>query len=245
METGKTTKPALPAGRYLKYAIGEIVLVIIGILIALQISNWNEDRVSNITTNNYLKALVNEIEKNVNWIESDIKRVHQDIKESANSLKQLNIPEAKFHSDSLIRSAMDTRPIYKSILSKSTFNDLINAGVLKNLKNVELKDRILSIEPYIESCYESSKKAENAWDSYQLPYLLKNNNVSSNWDSISGVKIYKVPFKIKRDAFVHNYDYANILSLRMKMMDNYELQLTNTKKAFIEISDEIKNHLKN
>ena len=27
---------------YLKYAIGEIVLVIIGILIALQINNWNE-----------------------------------------------------------------------------------------------------------------------------------------------------------------------------------------------------------
>ena len=31
-------------GKYLKYAIGEIVLVVIGILIALQINNWNEDR---------------------------------------------------------------------------------------------------------------------------------------------------------------------------------------------------------
>ena len=30
--------------KYLKYAIGEIVLVVIGILIALQINNWNEDR---------------------------------------------------------------------------------------------------------------------------------------------------------------------------------------------------------
>ena len=31
-------------GKYLKYAIGEIVLVVIGILIALSINNWNEDR---------------------------------------------------------------------------------------------------------------------------------------------------------------------------------------------------------
>ena len=31
-------------GKYLKYAIGEILLVVIGILIALQINNWNEDR---------------------------------------------------------------------------------------------------------------------------------------------------------------------------------------------------------
>jgi len=37
METGKT-------GKYLKYAIGEIVLVVIGILIALSINNWNENR---------------------------------------------------------------------------------------------------------------------------------------------------------------------------------------------------------
>ena len=35
IEKGKTTN-------YLKYAIGEIVLVVIGILIALQINNWNE-----------------------------------------------------------------------------------------------------------------------------------------------------------------------------------------------------------
>ena len=31
-------------GKYLKYAIGEIILVVIGILIALQINNWNERR---------------------------------------------------------------------------------------------------------------------------------------------------------------------------------------------------------
>ena len=31
-------------GKYLKYAIGEIILVVIGILIALQINNWNEVR---------------------------------------------------------------------------------------------------------------------------------------------------------------------------------------------------------
>ena len=34
-------------GRYLRYAVGEILLVVIGILIALQVSNWNEQRKSN------------------------------------------------------------------------------------------------------------------------------------------------------------------------------------------------------
>jgi len=36
---GKTTN-------YLKYAVGEIVLVVIGILIALQINNWNSERIN-------------------------------------------------------------------------------------------------------------------------------------------------------------------------------------------------------
>ena len=34
-------------GKYFKYAIGEIILVVIGILIALQINNWNSQRLSN------------------------------------------------------------------------------------------------------------------------------------------------------------------------------------------------------
>jgi hypothetical protein len=43
-QAGKTGKPAFAAGRYFKYAIGEIILVVIGILIALQINNWNEEQ---------------------------------------------------------------------------------------------------------------------------------------------------------------------------------------------------------
>jgi siroheme synthase (precorrin-2 oxidase/ferrochelatase) len=37
-------KKTSPAGRYLLYALGEILLVVVGILIALQVDNWNEDR---------------------------------------------------------------------------------------------------------------------------------------------------------------------------------------------------------
>ena len=52
METGKTT-------RYFKYAIGEIILVVIGILIALQINNWNQNRVNS----NKEKLLLSELNK--------------------------------------------------------------------------------------------------------------------------------------------------------------------------------------
>lgn len=45
-------------GKYFKYAIGEIVLVVIGILIALQINNWNQNRIENKEVKSYLNNLI-------------------------------------------------------------------------------------------------------------------------------------------------------------------------------------------
>ena len=53
-QNGKFSKPASPAGRYFIYAIGEIVLVVIGILIALQINNWNETKKDDKALKEYL-----------------------------------------------------------------------------------------------------------------------------------------------------------------------------------------------
>ena len=67
--SGSIKKPASPvsggqsfwrrrAGRYLLYAIGEIALVVIGILIALQINNWNEWRKDRITEKHTLESIL-------------------------------------------------------------------------------------------------------------------------------------------------------------------------------------------
>ena len=50
--------------KYLIYALGEIILVVIGILIALQINNWNENRKNKKIERNYLISLVEEFEFN-------------------------------------------------------------------------------------------------------------------------------------------------------------------------------------
>ena len=48
--------------KYLLYAIGEIILVVIGILIALQINNWNEARKNNMTESDYYCRLLEDFE---------------------------------------------------------------------------------------------------------------------------------------------------------------------------------------
>nr|WP_321230725.1 DUF6090 family protein [uncultured Psychroserpens sp.] len=52
-------------GKYFKYAIGEIILVVIGILIALQINNWNKKRKINNEIESVFSLLEQELETNI------------------------------------------------------------------------------------------------------------------------------------------------------------------------------------
>ncbi|WP_411768153.1 DUF6090 family protein [Winogradskyella sp. A3E31] len=65
MEKGKTS-------RYLKYAIGEIILVVIGILIALQINNWNEEKETTRKTNKLLEDVLQDLEFDIKVIQETL-----------------------------------------------------------------------------------------------------------------------------------------------------------------------------
>ncbi|SFO05661.1 hypothetical protein SAMN04488519_103258 [Algoriphagus ornithinivorans] len=66
-------------GKYLKYAIGEIVLVVIGILIALQINNWNQQRILEKQSQQVLLNLREEIKENKTELESAIEFLKQRV----------------------------------------------------------------------------------------------------------------------------------------------------------------------
>ncbi|MDT0622020.1 DUF6090 family protein [Croceitalea vernalis] len=62
-------------GKYLKYAIGEIILVVIGILIALQINNWNENKKEDKAEIALIEQLINDLEKDAESLETLIPQV--------------------------------------------------------------------------------------------------------------------------------------------------------------------------
>ncbi len=66
MEKNKT-------GKYFKYAIGEIVLVVIGILIALSINNWNESRKQSTLEKEFLTSIKNDLKQDKAFIQVVIK----------------------------------------------------------------------------------------------------------------------------------------------------------------------------
>ena len=61
--------------KYLKYAIGEIVLVVIGILIALQINTWNQDRLNKAYEQKMLRELVEDLKLDTTFLNVQFKRI--------------------------------------------------------------------------------------------------------------------------------------------------------------------------
>tara|TARA_R110002072_G_scaffold22615_1_gene79207 strand:+ start:24858 stop:25613 length:756 start_codon:yes stop_codon:yes gene_type:complete len=131
--------------KYLLYAIGEIILVVIGILIALQINNWNENRKSAKQENLYLKRLLSENKEDINTFKSNITDLKKGIETIENLSKALNTNETSERE--LIAAANDffgygsIYPIFTS--STSTFDDLSSTGNLKDIKNSELRDQLV------------------------------------------------------------------------------------------------------
>ena len=67
--------------KYLRYAIGEILLVVIGILIALQINNWNENRKQSELKTVYISRLVSDIQQdtlNIQIIKKQTEEAQED-----------------------------------------------------------------------------------------------------------------------------------------------------------------------
>jgi hypothetical protein len=84
-ETGSPAEASAKAGKYLRYAIGEILLVMIGILLALQVNNWNEKRKTEEKELKLLIELKDDLIETKNDLLTDIDRI-SPILETTNSL---------------------------------------------------------------------------------------------------------------------------------------------------------------
>ncbi len=92
-------------GKYLTYAIGEIILVVIGILIALSINNWNENNKLEKETYKVLLQIRDEYSRNQNELKVKIEQ-HKYVKASVDELSELVRPNPKEIEKSKLDSLM-------------------------------------------------------------------------------------------------------------------------------------------
>ena len=147
---GKTKK-------YLKYAVGEIILVVIGIMIALQLNNWNENRKNQDLVNIYKSELVNDLLMDVNHFtfHLDLAKEENRIIDSLRTI--LNHPNANMDTlNTIVRKSLTFFKREKwmmlatteyPIISDNTFQSLQSSGQITLLNN-QLQEEIASFYGY-------------------------------------------------------------------------------------------------
>lgn len=123
-------------GKYLKYAIGEIFLVVIGILIALQINNWNEDRKSRRAERDILNNIYENL--GVDSIQFDYYK---------NQYKQIDNLHIDLYKYGIKNEAIDSIAEPLLIRRSLYFKQLINSDSKENLyviNNQKIKNALVS-----------------------------------------------------------------------------------------------------
>ena len=118
--------------KYMRYAIGEIVLVVIGILIALQINNWNENRKQRIEEIKILTNLRDDLEKTVE--EVDASREFNEVTiEEINKIENYS-KSGLGYSDELDYSFGVFQHFYSIYITSGSYNTLqtMGLGIISN-----------------------------------------------------------------------------------------------------------------
>lgn len=133
---------------YFKYAIGEIVLVVIGILIALQVNNWNETRLEQKKIKQYAKSLIEDLKSDIEMLKVSQFQAEKKFK-AIDSLKQyiLNTPFSNLSNTDLYVLSHDI--MYRPYnWNRSTLNELKNSGGLSYITNDSLLKKLVAYESF-------------------------------------------------------------------------------------------------
>ena len=135
LSEGRTTK-------YLRYAIGEILLVMIGILLALQVNNWNSERIEENREQTILGNLHSDFRENI----TELNRIYEGSEESyESSIRLLEIIKDSSQLkpkeiEDLLNSIING--FYSLDLNSASVDEIINTGSLNVIKDVELRKQI-------------------------------------------------------------------------------------------------------
>ena len=226
-----------PAGRagkfskYLLYAIGEIVLVVIGILIALSINNWNYKRLERKEEIEILNSVKNDIENTIAEFDH-LNQIREKMLSSTKSIFKLtnSMDFENKELDSLIGLTF-YRPTFNNILG--TIDQLFSSGKISLIQNDSIRNFLISWPGSINDMIEEETYAVTLFQNNYYPvvakYILIQDVIDQNFSTsffgtgITEEEYSDIPLKSDREGLLKDREFLNHLRMRAS-----HLQITNT-----------------
>ena len=230
--------------KYLLYAIGEIILVVIGILIALQINIWKTEADDADKVIKYMEGLTSDLQLDQERMDS----LFVFYLNKTNSIQLL----LKFNNQNLDLSNTELGEMFNSVLEykkfsnkKSNYLSLINEGFINKINNKDLVNEIIKYyeSPYLTWSTEIYEKILESMDFNQsefynsqdgLIYLNSNNSIP-NWE------ITNTKFQTNYKELIRSKWAINSLTRFLKQSNFIFTNLDSYRK----INDDLRNKIEN
>jgi len=204
--------------RYVIYALGEIVLVVIGILIALQINTWNTSRLERIQEQAVLRQLKEEFESNLDQI---------DLKIALRANIISNATEVLHYIDSKIEVSKDTlfqkmSPIVMAPTFDPIQNDILQSEKIQLIRDEQLRRILANWPTFVTELKEQEEEWVKLYNNYTSPYLIE--------------------IGLSRDLNLYFYDNPKNLNYLMDINNSKKISLSPSKNSpsVAEILNDIK-----
>jgi hypothetical protein len=210
MEKNKT-------GKYFKYAIGEIVLVVIGILIALSINNWNEQRKDGKTETQALINLKAEFVKNMERFDFLKTIKHKQENEGRTYLEIITNDTIPLTQKKAARPANTYNGTWNP--SIAVLNSLFSTGDIGKIKNDSLKILLTNwpsrVDRFKELEETHTKKLEKRSEFSSTTFyrtIVKPGDYSEKWPGNYYPNNVNAKNELHREEFLENKEHYNALT---------------------------------
>jgi len=222
--------------KYARYAIGEILLVVIGILIALQINNWNEDLKTRNKELTYLENIKTDLLLNVSELQEFVKARDSCIV-SCNRIidyyegdLELDLADFNFHSLNL----MIWYPLNQH---DNTYKELLNSGNLTILSNKKIKNDLQDMQVDFKNIAFIEGEMQQDYESYLYDIYFSTADLNTN------LKIFEAQIDSNMISDATKLSEQEILNLlkNIKFKNGVTLSKYNSNLLISEYTEMIKN----
>ena len=198
---------------YLTYAFGEALLITVGILLALQVNNWNQDRLDALEEQRLFGALSEEMELNRFRYERG-KRRQDDIMGAAERLlRAVHRAEARPSVEQLNQDIQRLMGRFFVTTSSSTYDVLVGSGELGLLSSAELRKELafLKLQMELVGTYEDIQA--NFIDAQLSPFLNRSvDRMSASAEALElGGQLPESRFSTSNEALLESREFSNLL----------------------------------
>ncbi|MCK0179157.1 DUF6090 family protein [Flavobacteriaceae bacterium S0862] len=157
MEQNKT-------GKYFKYALGEILLVMIGILLALQVNNWNENRKLQTKSLDYLYRLKVDLDNVSAGVSSSLLAAERKYHQALVALEVLETKKLPYTKCEDFENHLKQYFQFEFTIQNTTaYNEMLSSGDLGLIKNEWMRNAFADLSDEREFIIEVNKSNHNAY----------------------------------------------------------------------------------